>query len=124
MFKNVIQNKFKIVSIVLIIVLLVVVVYFVGFNKQNKGYSFVYLATGEVYIGKLTTFPRLVLTDSYLYQVNKDPSDSNKNNFQIVPLKDALWAPEKLVLQRKNVIFFGPLLETSKIAQTLAGQGK
>ena len=113
-----------------IIVGLVVVLIVVGLgfltNKvnKNKGYSVVYMTTGEVYIGKLKTFPDFQLTDGYIYQITKDTTDPNKNNFQLQPINEALWATSTLHLNRKNVIFYGLLNPTSKIAETLAAQKK
>ena len=122
MFK--IQNKFKIVLIVLVVALLVVVAYFVFFNKPNKDYSFVYLTTGEVYIGKLSVFPQLRLKNSYILAIGKDATDPTKNTFQLNPLKDTLWAPKYLNLNREQVVFYGPLEDNSSIAQKLAEQVK
>lgn len=97
-----------------------------GFYLKQIGdkseYSVVYLRTGEVYIGKLTTFPSLELKDAYIYQIAKDPNDSNKTNFQLQPVKEALWAPNSLHLIKENVIFYGPLSQGSSVAKTLAGQ--
>jgi hypothetical protein len=113
------------IIIILIIVLLGVVFWSKIVKDSDKSeYSVIYLTSGEVYIGKLKTFPRLVLIDSYLYQVTKDQADPSKNNFQLNPIKDALWAPEKMIIKRQNVLFYGPLLKTSKIAETLTTQQK
>ncbi|MFZ3011693.1 MAG: hypothetical protein WA060_01685 [Minisyncoccia bacterium] len=122
MFKNL--SKKNIIIAVVIILVLVMVGLFVYKAKMNKGYSIVYLTTGEVYIGKLTTFPDLKLKDTFILQITKDAKDPTKNNFQLQPVKEALWAPEYINLTEKNVIFYGPLLETSQIAQTLAEQNK
>lgn len=118
MFKN--YTKRNIVIAVVVVLVLVVVGFFVYKAKMSEGYSIVYLTTGEVYIGKLTTFPDLKLKDTYILQITKDTEDATKNNFQLQPVSDALWAPEYINLTQKNVIFYGPLLETSQIAQTLA----
>ncbi len=111
-----------------IVVVLVLVVAGLGFlqykAKSSGGYSVVYLNTGEVYIGKLTTFPDFQLKDSYILQVTKDAEDATKTNFQLNPINEALWAPKSLHLNRENVIFYGPLLPTSKIGETLAAKGK
>lgn len=92
--------------------------------KAQNSYSVVYLATGEVYIGKLSVFPRLTLTDAYLLQIVKDKDDPSKSNFQLNSLSDALWSPTKLYLNSKQVIFYGPVSETSKVAETLRGAKK
>ena len=113
---------------IVVLVIAVLVVAGVGFlinkNKEDRGYSVVYMTTGEVYIGKLSTFPDLQLKDAYLYQVTKDANDQTKANFQLQPLKDALWAPKVMHLVKDNISFYGPLMSDSKIAQTLAEQKK
>lgn len=91
-------------------------------KASRENYSIVYITTGEVYVGKLATFPRLEMTDGYIFQSIKDITDPTRSNFQLNPIKEALWAPEKMVFTRENVIFYGPILKTSKIAETLAGQ--
>ena len=121
------QNKVKI--LVVLVVVLVLGLVFVLFRGKLGGlvktdYSIVYLTTGEVYIGKLTTFPDLQLTNAYILQISKDEKDPTKNNFQLNPIKDALWAPKKLHLVRNNISFYGPLSPDSNIAQTLAQQVK
>ena len=112
--------------VMLVVVVLVVVGAVLWFYKVNKntGNSVVYLVSGEVYIGKLTTFPDFQLTDAYILQVVKDEKDPTKNNFQLNPVSDALWATESMHLVKDNVVFYGPLLSNSKIAETLAAKGK
>lgn len=96
------------------------------YKKNNKAniYSVVYLKTGEVYVGKLTRFPDLQLKDSYILQVIKDTTDPDKSNFQLQPIGEVIWAPQKLHLIKDNVVFYGPLMSNSKIAETIAAQKK
>ena len=123
MLKNMLSKKN--LSIIAVLVLVILVVGFLKYKLIRKdAYSIVYLTTGEVYVGKLSTFPDFQLKDSYILQVTKDAKDQTKNNFQLNPINEALWAPEVLYLNKKNVVFYGPLLATSKIAETLAGQKK
>lgn len=106
-------------------VLVVAGIVFLGLRmRKEQGYSVVYMNTGEIFVGKLKTFPDFRLTDGYIYQVTKDTADPAKTNFQLNPLKDALWAPKAIYLIKDNVAFYGPLMSDSKIAQTLAGQTK
>ena len=115
----------KNIALVVILVLVVTVFGFLQYKKNHENsYYVVYLTTGEVYIGKLTTFPDLQLKDSYILQVTKDAKDPTKNNFQLQPISEALWAPASLRLIEKNIIFYGPLLANSKIAETIAAQKK
>ncbi len=113
------QNKLKIMLIVLLVILVGVGVYFAGFGKQNKGYSVVYLSTGEVYVGKLSTFPTMQLDNGYVLGTAKDVTDPTKSNFQLNPLNEALWAPKHLYLNKDQVIFYGPIEGASKIGEAL-----
>jgi len=112
-------------NIVIVVVLVAVILVFGALqyraNHQND-YSVVYLTTGEVYVGKLSTFPDLQLKNSYILQVTKDATDATKSNFQLQPISEALWAPKTLHLVEKNVVFYGPILSTSKIAEALAAK--
>jgi len=112
--------------VMMVVVVLIVVGVAFGLNKVKKGnnYSVVYLTTGEVYVGKLTTFPDFQLKNSYILQVTKDEKDPTKNNFQLQPINEALWAPQSLHLVKDNVVFYGPLMSNSKIAETIAAQAK
>ncbi len=117
------SNKRNVVGLVVVVVVILagVACWYYG-NKMTNQYSVVYLTTGEVYVGKLATFGDFKLRDAYILLVSQDPADKTKNNFQLNPIKDALWAPEYLNLVRKNVVFYGPLSPESNIAKTLAAQ--
>ena len=121
------MKKIHLLMIGSIAVLLVAVILLLVFNRQSGNehtYSAVYLSTGEMYIGRLALFPRMALTDAYVLQITKDPKDQTKNNFQITPLTNALWDPKKIYLLREQVIFYGPLSETSAAAEALRTRQK
>jgi len=111
------NNKYLLIICFCLLLFVLVSFYFNWQEKEN--YSVVYLSTGEIYIGKLSYFPKLTLTDAYLLQVLKDPSDSTKNTFQLAPLSEALWSPERIYLNREQVIFSGPMNESSKAFQAI-----
>ena len=120
--KNINKNKLLVVLIIILAIALIIVLFGGKIIKKEDNYSVVYLTTGEVYVGKLS-LPSFTLADGYIFQVTKDANDLNKSNFQLNPIKDALWAPKSLHLIKDNIVFYGPLLPSSKIAETLAGQG-
>ena len=112
----------------IVIVVVVLVMLGIGFmiykNNKDVNYSVIYMTTGEVYVGKLSTFPDFELRDGFIFQVTKDVKDSTKTNFQLQPIKDALWAPQSMHLIKDNVVFYGELMSDSKIAETLAKQAR
>lgn len=111
------------VTLIVVVALLVVALGFAINKKSGQSpYSVVYLSTGEVYVGNLSTVAGLELKNGYILQVTKDATDPTKSNFQLTPVKDALWAPESMKISKKNVVFYGRLEKTSKIAETLAAK--
>ena len=116
------MNKNNIVLLVVVVVLVAVAVYFKGFSRVTSGTSVVYLSTGEVYVGNLSLFPVMELKNGYILVTVPDPADPKKTNFQLNPLTEALWAPKNLYLNKKQVVFYGPILENSKIAEALAAK--
>ena len=118
----------------------------------SQEYSVVYLRTGEVYVGKLSRFPKPVLKDAYILTVTKPatpaaasaaavsapattpapspapaPEAGDKNqkkpapgpSFQLLPLKETVWAATSIELKMDQVMFTGRLDESSKAAQAL-----
>lgn len=126
------SKKIKITLLILILILIVgVAISFAALavykpdairNMFDKSYSVVYLSTGEIYVGKLSVFPRLVLTDAYLLQTVPDQADPTKQSYQLAPLKEALWSPEKIYLNDDQVIFTASIRAESEIAKTLKGK--
>jgi hypothetical protein len=110
----------KTVGLILAGVAAAVAVNFFFFGKQGaEEYSMVYLSTGEIYVGRLSTFPRLTLTDGYIFRAVPDPTDPKKTTFQLSSLKDQLWGPQYLYLNKDHVLFSGPLDENSTIFKKL-----
>ena len=116
------MSKKNIILIAVVVLVVLIVGVFSYKMKHNNQYSVVYLTTGEVYVGHLSVFPDMELKDGYILQVTKDATDPTKTNFQLNPINQALWAPSELHLVEKNVVFYGPLLPSSTIAQKLAGK--
>ena len=113
------MSKKNLVLLVVVVLIVAGVAFWANSMNKDNDYSMVYLTTGEVYIGKLTTFPDLQLTNAYVLQLSKDEKDPTKNTFQINPIKDAVWAPESLHLIKDSIVFYGPLSPESQIAKTL-----
>ena len=119
------MTKNNIITIIVIVLLVFgAVLYSRGYGRESDAYSVVYLSTGEVYVGQLSMSPRMELKGGYILAMTQDPTDPKKTNFKLNPLSEALGAPEHLYLNKDNVVFYGPMLANSKIAEALAGQAK
>lgn len=120
------KKKLIIAAVVLIAVTVIGGICLYPKWQMSKEHSVVYLSTGEIYIGKLSylSVPKFKLTDAYRLQAVKDATDETKTNFQLTPLKDALWSPQKLYLNPDQVVFYGPIEESSKAGEALRNAGK
>ena len=129
------KSKKSLIIFIVVIVLLVLAFGFYVYSELNiskKPWSVVYLTTGEIYVGKVSHFPKLQLFDAYILQIVTPPEakteegiqEKPKTSFQLTPLKDALWAPKKLYLNPKQVVFYGPIEENSKVAEAIRGAAK
>lgn len=92
------------------------------YSVSPRSYSMVQFSNGQLYVGKLNHFLRLKLTDAYVLQIVRDEKNPQKNSFQLVPLRETLWAPQTLYLQNNQVMFYGTLEETNRIVQGLRGK--
>ena len=93
--------------------------HYVRSRQIAKVYSVVRFTNGDTYVGHLSTFPSLVLRDGYVIQTLKDQDNSGQTNFQLLPLAETVWSPQKIYIERSQVLFYGPLNNSSKIAATL-----
>ena len=118
-------KKFMIgVGVVVLLVLIWTATRFARSEMGAKGYSVVYLTSGEIYIGHLRTFSRFELTGAYLLQNVKSATEANKTNLQLTPLNETAWATLKLYVNPKLVLFYGPLDPKSTAAQGIKAKGK
>ena len=113
------NNKTTVIAAAAVVVLLIIIGAFWNYQQSKDTLSVVYMATGEVYVGKLATFPRFNLTGAYQYQAVQDLKDKTKTNFQLVPVAEALWAPSTMYLNAEQVVFYGPLAESSQAYKAL-----
>jgi len=112
------NKKVLVVVAAVILILAGIAIYFVFFaGKIQQKYSVVYLTSGELYVGKLSYFPTLTLTDTYLLQSVKQ--ENQPVNFQLAPLSEAMWSPEKLYINRNQVLFTAKISPNSKVGKAI-----
>src|SRR3989344_1017589 len=104
-------------GVVVIVALFMVAFVYLQWYRGNL--SVIYLANGDLYVGKLTTFPRLTLHEGYQYQTAPDPKDPSKSISRLVPMSEASWAPVQVNLNKSQIIFYGPLQEKREIYKAI-----
>lgn len=81
-------------------------------------YTAVYLASGDIYFGRLSMFPRPKLSDAWFLQ--RGVNQQNQPQLGLVPFKSAFWGPTgDIYLNPQQVLFWAPVAEGSQVAQSL-----
>lgn len=111
---------FGVVAVLLVVGLISYNVY-LSRRASSQTFSYVYLSNGEMYVGKLYSFPKFELRNAYLMAVIKNPTDPSKNTFQLSPVKGSIWSSPSLYINKKQVVYYGPLEDTSQVAVALKG---
>ena len=115
-------NKFLlIVTILLIMVTIGLALYML--KEQNKKadiYSAVYLESGNMYFGKLHTFPKTYLTNFYFLKKNNDSQTNVAIPYILSKFTDSMWGPEDyLALNKSKIIWMGKLKSDSAVVKAI-----
>ncbi|KKQ41487.1 MAG: hypothetical protein US60_C0038G0013 [Microgenomates group bacterium GW2011_GWC1_37_8] len=105
-----------------LLILLAVVLLFAGayiWKITPRPYSAVVLTNGDIYFGQVSYFPKFSLTNAYILQIASDPNNPEQAVPQIVPTDLLLWAPEKLVLNRDQVLSISEVGEDSQVMELI-----
>ena len=110
-------------ALTLVVIILFITGAWLTSNLKAKKYSVVYLSTGELYIGHLHTFPRLVLTDAYVLETSealgKDGKPAPAQTLISLTNAKRPWASDKLYLNSNQILFRGYLMEGTEIDKTI-----
>lgn len=110
------KNKLFLINIILLIIVIFLLVYVFVFNKNvnshlKQSYYAVYLQTGDMYFGKLSRFPKLILSDVWYLQ-------KDQNGFSLAKFTNTVFNPQdKLEINRDKVIWIAKLQEESGIVK-------
>lgn len=83
---------------------------FIYFVKTKKSYVAVFLENGNIYFGKLSTFPRLKLNNAIFLQLDQT------NQVSLQKFREAFWMPKgPIYLNKDHILFIAPINESSPI---------
>ncbi len=117
------SKKLVLVLIVIVVVLVASGIWLgswvLSLSKPNPSgpseYSAVYVATGDIYYGKLEWFPLPHLKNVWLLQRTAGPSGQQLG---IVPFPSAFWGPmDEVYLNPRQIIFWTRLRNDSQVAK-------
>lgn len=109
------MSKNNIVILSLCLIILFVSGYFLYLSKTADSYYGVYLNTGDLYFGHLSSIPSLVMTDVYYIQQNQEDNTLGLQRFV-----DSVFNPEsKITISRDKVVWITKLREDSQVIKVI-----
>ena len=120
------MNPKKSILIIVIAVVLIALGVWVGKEISGKKgdelspYSAVYLATGDIYFGKLSWFPWPKISNVWYLERRVNPSTQSPE-LNVLPLKSVVWGPvgNEISLNPKEVVFWTRLARNNRIAKAI-----
>ncbi len=116
----------KILIYVLIVVLAFAAAYFsYAWGKRTwpfgeEKYQVVQLISGEVYYGRLRTFPSFKLSDVYFIQRTQSAGEGEQVGSQLVALSSLFFAPQNSMhLNKDQILWWADLSKDSQILKTI-----
>ena len=108
------QLKNLIIFLVAILIGILLGISFIYLSKKKSNYYAVFLNNGAIYFGKLSTFPKLKLSDAIFLQFDQQGQASFQN------FKDAFWGPKgPIYLNQNSILFIAPLDENSPLVNLI-----
>jgi len=87
------------------------------FSLVHRPYMAVYLATGDIYFGRVSFFPRVTIQDPWFFRRAEDGSVSLER------FSDAVWMPEDVIkINRDQIVFMAKISENSQIIAMMEGR--
>ena len=112
---------FLIVIVVLIIVGILIGLMVVGSHGGSdpnapSPYTAVYMTSGDIYFGKLSTFPHLRLMD--VWYLERSTAQNGQPQVGVAPFTSAFWGPVgDIEINSQSVLFYAPIKNGSQLVQ-------
>jgi len=105
------------VVIVLLVALLGLLVFKWSSNSSTPKLTAVYLKTGDLYFGELTSFPTFGLKNPYLFTVDQQNKDNPVN---VQKFSKIFWGPEDFIrINRDEVVWTATLRADSNLTKLI-----
>ena len=109
------------IGLLVLVIVFLSIYYEIGPFKKADNYYAVALTSGDLYFGKLSWWPSLVLSDVWFIQ--RDLAATSTPSLSLDKLTNVFWGPEdKIKLNRENVLMITKLRPDSQVIQTIKSQ--
>lgn len=111
------DNRNFYVGIIVVLAAIIGLLAWLQFGNKNNYYA-VYLTSGDLYFGRLETFPTFSMDNAYLLQV--DPKNT-QNPYSLSSFSNAFWKPEgSIEFNRSNVLWMAKISAASPLSSLIA----
>ncbi len=106
-------NRILLAIVIVLFLVLVGILYWKFWGSGESSYYAVYLRTGDLYFGELSTFPSFQLTHVYMLQVN---SQNQENPVSVQKFASVFWGPEDSIkINKDDIVWYTKLASTSRL---------
>lgn len=118
---NLTKFLWLIIGLLVLAILALSIRYELGPFKKADSYYAVALTSGDLYFGKLSWWPSLVLSDVWFIQ--RDPTATSTPSLSLDKLTNVFWGPEdRIKINRENVLMITKLRPDSQVVETIKSQ--
>jgi len=112
------KNQYLKIALTIFVSLMVLgIIASVIFSFVRRPYMAVYLATGDIYFGRVSVFPRVTIQDPWFFSRAEDGSVSLER------FSDAVWMPEDVIrINRDQIVFIAKVSKDSQIIAMMEGR--
>ena len=112
------KRNFLITLVVVLVIVVVAIVWWVISLLSGPTYHAVYLNTGDIYFGELSTFPRTTLNNAWYLQ-----QDFENQQLALASFKNVVWGPVgDIQLSESSIVWIAEVSSDSQIIPILEGQ--
>lgn len=106
------------IGLLVLVIVFLSIQYGLGPFKKADNYYAVALTSGDMYFGKLSWWPSLILSDVWFIQ--RDSAATSTPALSLNKLTNVFWGPEdKIKLSRENILMIAKLRPDSQVVQTI-----
>ncbi len=115
--KSIKKNFYKLIALIVLAIILLGAIITTALYFLHRPYMAVFLTTGDIYFGRTSLFPRVVIERPWFLRRAEDGSLSLEN------FSDAIWMPSGgMKINREKIVFMSRLSSESPVIAAIEGR--